>query len=137
MARVKRGVTAGRRHKKILGLAKDLLVAPTCGDAAFDSCHDLDSSVGYGLFRMRKKLLEAPDIGLVDHVGTPQLPLRLLRLVTEVMATVGRAAFEALRCFAKALRRSPVGFQLGHDIDSSMWPCSQAPLAWRRLQANR
>jgi hypothetical protein len=33
------------------------------------------------------------------------------------MTTVGLAALEAARCFAKTLRRSPFGFQLGH-IDS-------------------
>jgi hypothetical protein len=31
------------------------------------------------------------------------------------MTTVGLTAFEAIRCFAKTLRRSPFSFQLGHD----------------------
>src|ERR1700722_19373128 len=42
------------------------------------------------------------------------------------MTTVGLAALEAIRCFAKTLRRSPLSFQLGHDRLLLFWPCSQA-----------
>src|SRR5260370_32366158 len=42
------------------------------------------------------------------------------------MTTVGLTALEAIRRFAKTLRRSPFSFQLGHDRLLILWPCSQA-----------
>src|SRR5450631_2995111 len=44
-----------------------------------------------------------------------QLTLTLARLFRQDMTTMGLTAFEAIRCFAKTLRRSPFSFQLGHD----------------------
>jgi hypothetical protein len=43
-----------------------------------------------------------------------QLTLSLAGFFRQDMTTVGLAAFEAIRCFAKTLRRSPLSFQLGH-----------------------
>jgi hypothetical protein len=42
------------------------------------------------------------------------------------MTTVGLTALEAVRRFAKTLRRSPFSFQLGHDRLLILLPCSQA-----------
>jgi hypothetical protein len=43
-----------------------------------------------------------------------QLTLTLAGFLRQDMTTVGLTAFEAIRCFAKTLRRSPLSFQLGH-----------------------
>jgi hypothetical protein len=45
----------------------------------------------------------------------PKLALSLAGLLRQDMTAVGLRALEAVRCFAKTLRRSPLGFQLGHD----------------------
>src|SRR5882672_184581 len=63
---------------------------------------------------MRQHLLDAVDIGLVDHHAGAQLTLSLAGLLGEDVTSVGLAALEAFRRLAKALRRRPVCFQLGH-----------------------
>jgi hypothetical protein len=60
-------------------------------------------------------LLDAFHIRLADMHLTAQLALTLARLFRQDMTTVGLTAFEAIRRFAKTLRRSPLSFQLGHD----------------------
>jgi hypothetical protein len=62
-----------------------------------------------------QQLFDAIDVGFVDVHLTAQLPLTLARFLRQDMTTVGLTALEAIRCFAKTLRRSPLSFQLGHD----------------------
>jgi hypothetical protein len=62
-------------------------------------------------------LLDAFHVGFANVHFAAQLTLTLARLFRQDMTTVGLTAFEAIRCFAKTLRRSPLSFQLGH-IDS-------------------
>jgi hypothetical protein len=64
---------------------------------------------------VRQTLLDALYIRLADVHLAAQLALTLARLFRQDMTTVGLTAFEAIRCFAKTLRRSPFSFQLGHD----------------------
>jgi hypothetical protein len=94
-----------------LRFAKNLLVTTPGRHATLNSCHGAARLLGIG-----KKLLETTDIGVVDETRAAGagLAFNLAGLVSEVMATIGRVAFEALRCFAKALGRGPVGLQLGH-----------------------
>jgi hypothetical protein len=60
-------------------------------------------------------LLDAIHIGLVHLHFAAQLTLTLAGFLRQNMTTVGLTALEAIRCFAKTLRRSPLSFQLGHD----------------------
>jgi hypothetical protein len=60
-------------------------------------------------------LLDALHVGFVNVHLAAQLTLTLARFLRQDMTTVGLTAFEAIRCFAKTLRRSPLSFQLGHD----------------------
>jgi hypothetical protein len=60
-------------------------------------------------------LLDALYIRLADVHLAAQLALTLAWLFRQDMTTVGLTAFEAIRRFAKTLRRSPFSFQLGHD----------------------
>src|ERR1700722_14757940 len=94
-----------------LGLGKNFLVTTSGRHATLDSCHGV-----LRLLVIGKKLLETTDVGLIDEARAAGagMTLHLAGLVTEVMATIGRVALEALRCFAKALGRGPVGLQLGH-----------------------
>src|SRR6266478_6138271 len=85
-----------------LCLLENFLVPPACDDTAFDSCH---VSILLTLC-VRQQLLDA--------------------VFRQDMTTVGLTALEAVRCFAKTLRRSPFSFQLGHDRLLILWPCSQA-----------
>jgi hypothetical protein len=62
-------------------------------------------------------LLDALDVRIADVHLAAQLALTLARLLRQDMTTMGLTAFEAIRRFAKTLRRSPFSFQLGH-IDS-------------------
>jgi hypothetical protein len=71
-------------------------------------CYLLTLSVG-------QTLLDAFHVRLADMHFAAQLALTLARLFRQDMTTVGLTAFEAIRCFAKTLRRSPFSFQLGHD----------------------
>src|SRR6202451_3871231 len=63
----------------------------------------------------RQTLLEALNVRFADVHLAAQLPLTLARFFRQDMTTVGLTALEAIRCFAKTLRRSPLSFQLGHD----------------------
>src|SRR5580692_7059240 len=94
-----------------LRLGKNLLVTTSRRHATLDSCHGV-----LRLLVIGKKLLETTYVGLIDEARAAGagMTLHLAGLVTEVMATIGRVALEALRCFAKALGRGPVGLQLGH-----------------------
>jgi hypothetical protein len=62
----------------------------------------------------------------MDLCFAPQLPLTLGGFLRQDVTTMGLAALEAVRSFAKTLRRSPFGFQLGHARLLILWPCSQA-----------
>jgi hypothetical protein len=62
-----------------------------------------------------QQLLDAVHVGFVNLHLAAQLPLTLARFLRQDMTTVGLTALEAIRCFAKTLRRSPFSFQLGHD----------------------
>jgi hypothetical protein len=64
---------------------------------------------------VRQTLLDALHVRLANVHLAAQLTLTLARLFRQDMTTVGLTAFEAIRCFAKTLRRSPFSFQLGHD----------------------
>src|ERR1700691_5745746 len=64
---------------------------------------------------VRQALLDALHVRLADVHLAAQLALTLAGFFRQDMTTVGLAAFEAIRCFAKTLRRSPLSFQLGHD----------------------
>jgi hypothetical protein len=66
---------------------------------------------------VRQTLLDALNVRFADVHLTAQLPLTLARFFRQDMTTMGLTALEAIRCFAKTLRRSPLSFQLGH-IDS-------------------
>jgi hypothetical protein len=66
---------------------------------------------------VRQQLLDAINVGLVNLHLTAKLTLPLAGFLRQDMTTVGLTAFEAIRRFAKTLRRSPFSFQLGH-IDS-------------------
>jgi hypothetical protein len=61
-----------------------------------------------------QQLLDAIHVGFVNLHLAAKLPLPLARFLRQDMTTVGLTAFEAIRCFAKTLRRSPFSFQLGH-----------------------
>jgi hypothetical protein len=63
---------------------------------------------------VRQKHFDAIHVGLMDLCLAAQLALTLGRFLRQDMTTMGLAALEALRSFAKTLRRSPFGFQLGH-----------------------
>jgi hypothetical protein len=75
---------------------------------------------------VRQQLLDALHVGLVNLHLAAQLTLTLAGLFRQDMTTVGLTAFEAIRRFAKTLRRSPFSFQLGHDRLLLLLPCSQA-----------
>src|SRR5271167_643031 len=64
---------------------------------------------------VRQQMLDAIRVGFVDLHFAAQLALTLTGFFRQDMTTVGLTAFEAIRCFAKTLRRSPLSFQLGHD----------------------
>jgi hypothetical protein len=64
---------------------------------------------------VRQQLLDAIHVGLVYLHLAAQLTLTLAGFFRQDMTTVGLTALEAIRCFAKTLRRSPLSFQLGHD----------------------
>src|SRR6185437_918261 len=86
----------------------------------YDECTRCKYLSRVQLLVMRKQLHEATDVGLVDEAAASgaQVALALPILVAEIVAAAGRVALEALRRLAKTLGRSPVGFQLGHVIDS-------------------
>src|ERR1700733_2076711 len=94
-----------------LRLAENLLVTPSGRHATFHSCHGCAR-----LLVIRQQLLEAAHVGTIDEARTAGagLPFDLAGLVAEVVTAIGRVVLEAFRCFAKALGRGPVGFQLGH-----------------------
>src|SRR4051812_36306974 len=96
-----------------LRLLENFLVACTCSDAAFDSCHLL---VLAALLGIGHQLVDAVRIALVNERRTTgaQLALGLARLVAEIVAAASGIGFPSLRCFAKTLGRCPVGLQLGH-----------------------
>src|SRR5882757_525837 len=94
-----------------LCLLENFLVPPSRDDTAFNSCHVLVLLT----LCVRQTLLDALHIRLADVHLAAQLTLTLARFFSQDMTTVGLAAFEAIRCFAKTLRRSPFSFQLGHD----------------------
>jgi hypothetical protein len=60
-------------------------------------------------------LLDALNVRFTDVHLAAQLALTLARFFRQDMTTMGLTALEAIRCFAKTLRRSPFSFQLGHD----------------------
>jgi hypothetical protein len=64
---------------------------------------------------VRQQMLDAIRVSFVDLHFAAQLALTLTGFLRQDMTTVGLTAFEAIRCFAKTLRRSPLSFQLGHD----------------------
>src|SRR5216683_6587724 len=105
-----------------LCLLENFLVPPACDDTAFNSCHVLILLT----LCVRQQLLDAVHVGLVNLHLAAQLTLTLARLFRQDMTTVGLTALEAIRRFAKTLRRSPFSFQLGHDRLLILWPCSQA-----------
>src|SRR6185437_14186342 len=78
------------------------------------------------LLVVRKQLDETTGVGLVHEARTARagVALDLAVLVTEVMAAFGRVPLEAFRRLAKALRRGPVGFQLGHRLILLIRYCS-------------
>src|ERR1700685_3372897 len=76
---------------------------------------------------VRQTLLDALHVGFADVHLAAQLALTLAGFLRQDMTTVGLAAFEAVRCFAKTLRRSPLGFQLGHDRLLILLPCHKRP----------
>jgi hypothetical protein len=63
---------------------------------------------------VRQTLLDAFHVGFADVHFASQLTFPLARFLGQDMTTVGLTAFEAIRCLAKTLRRSPLSFQLGH-----------------------
>jgi len=67
---------------------------------------------------IRKKLLETTYVGLVDEARAARagMTLNLAGLVTEVMATIGRIALEALRCLRKRLAAARLVFNLGINV---------------------
>src|SRR6266404_2700267 len=104
-----------------LCLLENFLVPPSRDDTAFNSCHCF-----LLMLSVRQQLLDAVHVGLVHLHLAAQLTLTLAGLLRQDMTTVGLTALEAVRRFAKTLRRSPFGFQLGHDRLLILWPCSQA-----------
>jgi hypothetical protein len=64
---------------------------------------------------VRQTLLDALNVRFADVHLAAQLALTLARFFRQDMTTMGLTALEAIRCFAKTLRRSPLSFQLGHD----------------------
>jgi hypothetical protein len=60
-------------------------------------------------------LLDAFHVGFANVHLAAQLTLTLAGFFRQDMTAMGLTAFEAIRCFAKTLRRSPLSFQLGHD----------------------
>src|SRR5580658_485285 len=96
-----------------LRLLENFLVPPTSDDTAFNSCHVLLLLT----LGVRQALLDALHVRFADVHLAAQLALTLAGFLRQDMTTVGLTAFEAIRCFAKTLRRSPLSFQLGH-IDS-------------------
>jgi hypothetical protein len=66
---------------------------------------------------VRQTLLDALNVRFTDVHLAAQLALTLAGFFRQDMTTMGLTALEAIRCFAKTLRRSPLSFQLGH-IDS-------------------
>jgi hypothetical protein len=64
---------------------------------------------------VRQQMLDAIHVSFVDLHFAAQLALTFTGFFRQDMTTVGLTAFEAIRCFAKTLRRSPFSFQLGHD----------------------
>src|SRR5713101_135179 len=105
-----------------LCLLENFLVPPARDDTAFNSCHVLILLT----LCVRQQLFDAFHVGLVNLHLAAQLTLTLAGLFRQDMTTVGLTAFEAIRRFAKTLRRSPFSFQLGHDRLLILWPCSQA-----------
>src|SRR5476649_2600329 len=97
----------------------------------------------YALLVVGQQLLEAIDIALVHETAASRacMALALGVLVAEVMASTGRVPLEAVCRLAETLRRGPVGFQLGHVLNSSLSPefarCRNTRLlADRALAAN-
>jgi hypothetical protein len=64
---------------------------------------------------VRQQLLDAIHIGLVNVHAAAKLTLTLAGFFRQDMTTVRLTALEAIRRFAKTLRRSPFSLQLGHD----------------------
>jgi hypothetical protein len=63
------------------------------------------------------------DVGFVHVRFTAQLPFTLARLFRQDVTTMGLTAFEAVCRFHETLRRSPLGFQLGHTLTPGLyWP---------------
>src|SRR5512146_1416371 len=84
------------------------------------------------LLVVREQLLETTGVRLVHEARSARagVTLDLAVLVAEVVAAFGCVPLEALRRLAKALRRGPVGFQLGHRLKLLICCCSpgrQAP----------
>src|ERR1700722_20172295 len=93
-----------------LRLLENFLVPPSRDDTAFNSCHVLMLLT----LCVRQTLLDALHIRLADVHLAAQLTLTLARFLRQDMTTVGLTALEAIRCFAKTLRRSLLSFQLRH-----------------------
>src|ERR1700733_4161619 len=92
-----------------LGFLEDFLVPPTRDDTTFNSCH------GFLLtLCVRQTLRDALHIGIADMRFTTQLTLTFAGFLRQDVTTMRLTALEAIRCFAKTLRRSPLSFQLGH-----------------------
>src|SRR5882757_5657592 len=94
-----------------LRLLEDFLVTSTRDDTAFDSCHILLTPV---ILSEGKHGFDATDIGLVHAHFAAQLTLTLAGFLRQNMTTVGLTTLEAIRCFAKTLRRGLLGFHLRH-----------------------
>jgi hypothetical protein len=63
---------------------------------------------------VRQTLLDALYVRFADVHLAAQLALTLAGFFRQDMTTVRLTALEAIRRFAKTLRRSPFSFQLGH-----------------------
>src|ERR1700676_5318163 len=105
-----------------LRFLENFLVPPACDDTAFYSCHVFSPDS----LCVRQALLDALHVRFADVHLAAQLALTLAGFFRQDMTTVGLTALEAIRCFAKTLRRSPLSFQLGHDRLLLLLPCSQA-----------
>jgi hypothetical protein len=86
---------------------------------------------------VRQALLDALYVRLADVHLAAQLALTLAGFFRQDMTTMGLTALEAIRCFAKTLRRSPFSFQLGHDRlliygPAHKRPCSSQGRRYRR-----
>src|ERR1700722_5912837 len=106
-----------------LRLLENLLVTPPGDHTAFDSCHVFSPDS----LSVRQKHFDAVHVGLVDLCLAAQLAFTLGGLFRQDVTTMGLAALEAVRSFAKTLRRSPFGFQLGHARLLILLAFTQAP----------